>query len=267
MKKDSSQIEITGAFYRDAPTNYHTPPHIHEVWQWYHVVHGDVRQTVNDAAWDLSGGTGLLLPPGAERSPACSGHAPGYFMILFQPGPLQLLPLTGQYLRVPGELQSSLDQLVSELREPRDGHARLVIHTLVTHVLIGLLRTVNRGQIRHQTAHGLSRLNTTSQRQLVQQAVAYMQGNLHDPLTREDIAAAVHCSAPHFARLFKKHIGTTPGQYVTHLRIDRAKQFLLTSNLSVTQIAYEVGFQSFSHFTQLFRRSTGVSPSVFRTTD
>jgi AraC family transcriptional regulator len=92
----------------------------------------------------------------------------------------------------------------------------------------------------------------------------YVQAGLASRLTLEDIASGIHMSAYHFARMFKATTGQTPHAYVTHLRIERARELLLTSSLSTAVIARRVGFASKSHFAATFARITGLSPHLFR---
>ncbi|HEY9044450.1 MAG TPA: AraC family transcriptional regulator [Ohtaekwangia sp.] len=66
----------------------------------------------------------------------------------------------------------------------------------------------------------------------------------------------------HFIRLFKKIYGKTPHQYVTFVRIEKATQ-LLRSGTAVTDVCYEVGFESISSFSGLFKRMVGIAPSVY----
>ena len=140
MSTENTSISLQSIFYRDAPSTYTMRRHQHATWQWYSLVHGDVTQTSAGKAIELSSGDSVLSPPGSDRAPAGTGNAPSYVMALFTPGPLDLHPLAQRKMIIPKELQASFNHLVAELREPKDGHARLLIQSLTTHLLIGLLR-------------------------------------------------------------------------------------------------------------------------------
>jgi AraC family transcriptional regulator len=92
----------------------------------------------------------------------------------------------------------------------------------------------------------------------------HIHAGLATRLTLEDMAACIHMSAFHFARMFKATTGQTPHTYVTRLRIERAQELLRTSRLSMPAIARHVGFASKSHFAGTFLRLTGISPHQFR---
>jgi AraC family transcriptional regulator len=92
----------------------------------------------------------------------------------------------------------------------------------------------------------------------------FIDAHLGEHLSLAALAAEAGLSAHHFGKAFKLSFGVTPCGYVTRKRIDRAKQLLLSDNQPITEIAYTLGFSSHSHFTDAFRKATGISPSEFR---
>jgi len=77
----------------------------------------------------------------------------------------------------------------------------------------------------------------------------------------DQLAAQVGLSKFHFHRLFKKATSVSPSRYHTNLRINAARQLLRETKKSVVAVALDVGYTNPSHFAQLFRRETGLSPS------
>lgn len=92
----------------------------------------------------------------------------------------------------------------------------------------------------------------------------YIHNHLDQDIALSDIAGVLNLSQYHFCRLFKRSTKITPHQYLTQCRIDRAKQLLRSTQLTVTEIAFVVGFTNHSSFTRLFRQSVGVTPKMFR---
>lgn len=92
----------------------------------------------------------------------------------------------------------------------------------------------------------------------------YIQRNYDQPLTLEDIAKQAHLSVSRLAHLFKEQIGITIVDYLTNVRIERAKQLLISSDLNCTQICFEVGYNNQSYFTRIFKQITGLTPRQFR---
>lgn len=94
----------------------------------------------------------------------------------------------------------------------------------------------------------------------------YIDAHLDQDIALSDVASVLHLSQYHFCRLFKQSTGVTPHHYLTQCRIDRAKQLLRTTKLTVTEVAVAVGFNSHSSFSRLFRQRVGVTPKGFRAT-
>jgi AraC-like DNA-binding protein len=80
------------------------------------------------------------------------------------------------------------------------------------------------------------------------------------PLEVATLARAAHASTAHFARSFKRAFGETPHQYLLRRRIERAKELLRGTDLSVTEISLDVGFQSLGSFSTVFRNLVGEPP-------
>jgi AraC-like DNA-binding protein len=97
----------------------------------------------------------------------------------------------------------------------------------------------------------------------VMQAKYFIDNNFSDNITVDDICREACISKYHLLRSFKKIYGTTPGQYLTSLRISKAKM-LLEADLLVKDVCYSVGFDSTTSFAGLFKKVVGKSPTNFR---
>lgn len=98
----------------------------------------------------------------------------------------------------------------------------------------------------------------------IEKAIEYMQENYNQPLHIEQLAKICSLSKSHFCFTFKSTMGLTPLDYLTKLRIHKAMELLSNSNLSVTEIAFEVGFNSVTSFNISFKKWTGITPSEYR---
>ena len=95
-------------------------------------------------------------------------------------------------------------------------------------------------------------------------AEKYIWANLNNRLTVQEIAENANMSASHFSKIFKEDTGNSPYEYILNARLIKAKEFLLSTNKSVSQIASLVGFNSESNFIYFFTTSTGISPLKYR---
>lgn len=91
-----------------------------------------------------------------------------------------------------------------------------------------------------------------------------MDRHFAEPLNVPKIAQVAAMSSAHFTRRFRVVFGQTPHQYLYQRRIERAQWLLRTTQLPITQICHDVGYESLGTFTRTFRRLTGETPSVFR---
>jgi AraC-like DNA-binding protein len=95
------------------------------------------------------------------------------------------------------------------------------------------------------------------------QAKLFIDSNYAERIDAGEIADEACYSKFHFIRTFKSIYGRTPHQYLTHVRIERAKA-LLEQEVSVTEACFAVGFDSLGSFTSLFKRRAGVTPSEYQ---
>lgn len=98
----------------------------------------------------------------------------------------------------------------------------------------------------------------------ITRAVHYIDEQLFEPLSVKKIASTVHLSPSHFSRLFRSTTGFSPHEYIMLHRIDEAKALLQSTNLSVKEIAFRVGYHSEVNFIIAFTDKTGLSPTQFR---
>jgi AraC-like DNA-binding protein len=94
--------------------------------------------------------------------------------------------------------------------------------------------------------------------------IATMRAQSHHPFSLNELAEMAYLSRFHFNRVFATVAGVPPGEFMTALRFDKAKELLLTTDLSVTDVCFEVGFSSLGTFSTRFTQLVGVSPAEFR---
>ncbi|MDE6111608.1 MAG: AraC family transcriptional regulator [Eubacterium sp.] len=98
----------------------------------------------------------------------------------------------------------------------------------------------------------------------MQEVKDFITDNLNENLSVQKLADCVHMSASHFARVFKQQTGFSPYDFVLIARLNRAKDYLQKTDMSISQIAYNTGFNSESNFIYFFTKNTGLSPNKFR---
>ena len=93
---------------------------------------------------------------------------------------------------------------------------------------------------------------------------AYIDNNLHRTIHIRDLSAVARRSPAHFSRKFKLAVGESPHAYVVKRRLERACHLMMTSSVSLSEIALNVGFSDQAHLCRLFRQAFGQSPANWR---
>jgi YesN/AraC family two-component response regulator len=99
---------------------------------------------------------------------------------------------------------------------------------------------------------------------LITRAKQYIDQKQSEDISLTEVAKAVNTSTFYFCKMFKKATGLHFTEYVSRVRIEKAKNLLLNPNLRISEVAYEIGFQSLTHFNRVFKQITGQSPTEFR---
>jgi AraC-like DNA-binding protein len=99
---------------------------------------------------------------------------------------------------------------------------------------------------------------------LISRAKEFIQQHHAEDLSLGQVAKAVNTSTFYFCKMFKKHTGIHFTDYLSRIRIEKAKNLLLNPNLRISEIAYEIGFQSLTHFNRVFKKILGQSPTEYR---
>ena len=209
-----------------------------------------------------------LLPAGLPSSFAWEGTDESISFILeptylsqtatetesLSPSRVKLLPIIYQH---DSNLEAIAQSFKREITQAGIG-TQLYIDTLATQLAIHLLRHYCAFELKlKQYQGGLSR-------DRLQTALAYIQNHLADNISLAEIAQEVDMSQHHFCRLFKQSTGISPYQYVIQQRLERAKQLLLQNQLSIAEVAQEVGFSEQSQLTRQLKRATGFTPKQIR---
>ena len=98
----------------------------------------------------------------------------------------------------------------------------------------------------------------------LERALAVMDSCYSGKLDIDTLCNEAHFSRYHFIRTFRSRLKETPHQYLMRKRMDKARELLATSGMSITDICFAVGFDSLGSFSSLFRRAVGWPPSVYR---
>jgi len=189
-----------------------------------------------------------------------------YSYLVFEPSYLAELALTNGIGRPldfiprfarPDPLLHEITAALTSAPRIKDPAANLFIETLVNAACARILR--NYAEVRYPLS-GPPRLTDDQLRA----AIDYIHDHIGESLELRSISQAAGLSEFHFARLFKAATGATPFQFVTRIRIERAKELLRKTRLPIFEIAERFGYLKPSHFSARFRAVSGCGPDAYR---
>ena len=204
------------------------------------VVHDELSSPDNAISAYCAGIAGLRLP-GLRENALVDDGAPALFRV-------------GEELE---DLRLLYDMMYRSLLEDRAG-----CETLCHHLMLALL-----SRIFQFTGDAPRRDRAeTEPKALGRQVQAYIDGHFSEPLTLQDMGRALHVSPYYLSHVFKDMTGYSPGQYIMRRRIGLAQNLLISTNLTVSEVAARVGYPSPSHFHDRFVKNVGMSPRAYRKT-
>lgn len=98
----------------------------------------------------------------------------------------------------------------------------------------------------------------------IKEAIRYLDQHLHKPVSLRDLSLLLHMNSSYLSVLFKEQTGLTFSNYLTRKRIQRAKELLASTRLSIAEISEQVGYQTSKYFVKVFKASENTSPAKYR---
>ena len=275
----NSSIE---AFYCRKPT-FRLPvePHWHYFVELLYVYQGDLLVTCNEHRYHLTPGDLILLPPQAIHSiyPYEEQADFDYACIKFNINKIQLvgnyLPNLNVQLRKIAQLKNPplvfqervlehislsdfFTQIVEEAEKRCYGYNSF-IYSKLSELMVKILRTwYYAGYLMHMDT--ILEQNEYS----LQDTLVYIDEHSHENINIEHLAHMCNMSYSYFAKLFHKQFGQSCKQYIEFIRLSKAENLLLFTELDLTEIAGETGFADCSHLIRCFRKRYEITPKQFR---
>lgn len=259
--------------------NVYVHPHWHDEIELLFVMEGRVRQQLNDRVFDAVQGDLIIIPGNDIHSTYTDRNIFNRILVIqFHPVLLSLYPvyksakkgvqdyaicsdIFPEVINLGSEngleILKNLFLVLKELEDKRPGYEMLVNAAILQ--LSGLIK-------RNFPVGGKRAPNPKNMfkaRQMLGRTFKYIDENYSRNISLVEAASASSLSVSHFCRLFKSAAGMTFIEYLSFYRINRAEA-LMSTTMSITQIAYDCGFDSMSSFIRSFRKFKGCTPSAYR---
>ncbi len=109
---------------------------------------------------------------------------------------------------------------------------------------------------------GVQQIINLEQNNPIHKSIQYIQSHITEPISINLLAYNLNMSEANFSNSFKKIMGMTPKEYITNLKLTKAKEML--KNQNVTEVSYDLGYDNISHFIALFKNRYGITPKQFK---
>ena len=278
----TSTLQIIGCHFGTKPPGWRYERHHHFLFEILHCIEGSSVQLIGDHETTLRAGEWMLLKSGvAHEMMNHSDNIYRYFNIHFDlDDPLlraalcqfDYVILTPEEMGVNTEQQlATVEQSIQALQTTRDTLRGSIQYLHVQAFILDLIERFSHKILDHMpastdaSAYGTASYTATSSETAIAREMEYiLRTELPYKGTIGDIASGLGLSRSQCSKIFTKVYGQSPRQYISRLILNKAKHLLVNSNLTIEQIAEELGFESTSQFSRQFRRWTGTAPSHFR---
>lgn len=236
------------------PTNLQIPKHSHELSHFCFVLSGNYREQI-ERKFDERNPTNLVYYP-PDVSHAEKHHTNGkHFLVEIDAGSLDRVRDYGANLNEPLMMfnHESLWLAARMYREfcERDVFSILALESITTELLI----LTSRQQLRKSERKRPLWLEKTKE---------VLRENYSETLSLNELANFVGVHPTHLARVFRQFENCTIGDYIRQIRIENARQMMISTRESLVEIALSTGFADQTHFTRTFKNVTGMTPAEFR---
>lgn len=206
----------------------------------------------------------FAISPGIIHREVYNDYSPRYIVIFieadFFDSQLDLyeneseIIFNGELIDLPPNILNIIKEFMVEVDSGISGIAEIT-HSLNIQISHSIIRSYLGYKRNYSQVSNRLEINNT---------IEYMHSNIDKKINLEELSNHVSMSVTHFSRVFKREMGETAMNYLSNIRLDKAKKLLLSQELSITEIAYECGYSSLSHLSAAFKNKYNYSPKEYR---
>lgn len=249
--------------------NYHS----HDYIEMAYVLSGEGRYRIDDAFYEIGEGDILILNPGVKHQALVSNPVNpttevfiGFCDIELPGLPANHFPLPddGIILHTTGELHQRVSRIFTAMYA-ENGLCRTGRYVMLKSYLMQLLILLLRRKSEPVAIKTGCSFDSLNRQYLVEQIVGYFEEHYAEKISLDQIAENMYLSPFYISRIFKSETGETPIRHLIDIRLERARELLEeNSHDSIQEIAAQVGYDDAYHFSKLFKKKYGCSPSKIR---
>ena len=223
-------------------------PGMRSYWLIHYVVSGKGVFSVKNKTYKLSAGSCFIIRPLEKVFYQADANNPWHYIwVGFEAPDHDPEQLTGDVLSIPG--LGNIFSSLMDAQEKSEGRNEFISGKIWE--LMSLISEAGKPKI-------------SRNRSFAEQAKTCIQAKYMTGITVSEIAKMLNLERSYFSTVFKNSVGISPQKYINNFRLEKAADLLLSSDLSVTDIAYSTGYSGVINFSRMFKRRFGQSPSEYR---
>ena len=253
--------------------SFQIPVHWHDEFEIIYVKSGFLTVSISGENYIGKPGDAFVVSPGNLHFMGSQTGNVDYFTFLF---PLKYIsfrtddilddkllePLNSGHLMISPEIEDTVKEQCEQLVEiygakKEESQSKITAQIKTKIILLQfILKLWKKGIIVEN--------DTSGKNTVEKEMVSYIQQNFTGKILLKEFGKQFHLSEKYISRYFKEHFHITISQYVTYLRLEHAKQLLQDTDISVTEVAMQSGYQNVSYFIRSFKKTYGMSPLKYR---
>jgi len=233
-------------------------PHSHDFTEFFYITNGSGKFSVEAETFDVKSNDLIILNPTIMHTEISNPSKPMEYIVLgiegitFQAGNHDYILLNSSVNK--SDLHLYFNTLAQEMK--RDLPYRDFVCQNLLNILFTFILRNEAFQISLNTGPHLTRDCDIVKK--------YIEEHFRENITLDTLSSLVHLNKYYFVHKFTKQFGTSPINYLLKMRIEESKHLLISTNHSLSSIAQIVGFSSPSYFSQVFKRTTNMTPQEYR---
>ena len=257
----------------NAGRSFQIPVHWHDEFEIIYVRSGFLTVSISGESYIGKTGEAFVVSPGNLHLMGSQTGTVDYYTFLF---PLKYIsfrtddmldekllePLNSGHLMICPRVKDTAKELCEQLVETYMAKNKKIESEITAQIKT---KRILLQFILEMWEKGFVIENDKSGRNTVEkEMISYIQQNFKEKISLKEFGELFHLSEKYISRYFKEHFHITLSQYITHLRLEYAKQLLQDTDTPVTEIAMQSGYQNVSYFIRSFKKTYGVSPLKYR---
>lgn len=254
--------EILVYYYQVKNTNYVFTGESHDYWELTFIDSGHLTTEVEGQIFELNQYDCLLYSPGQYHSQKTdSENACSYLTVIFEMSEYPENLLNNQVFHVSRSIVNTLQEFINATEKEGPFFSDLSICYL-NEVIVKLLQS--------QTTKLVKVANTPMQQKIedefLNEIILYINDNIYSPLTIEQLCHEFSTSRSSLQQLFNKNLNIAPKQYISQLKLKKAKYLIKENKYTISEISEKLGFTSIHYFSRKFRQEFNLAPSDYAKT-